>query len=300
MDKTSYVKILSDKDLIDLITQRLDSRQKNIKELQKTYRDLEELNTKLSISENNKSKFLSLIRNEFNNPLFGIIPLLEDLYVNEADSNKKDLLDIIFKQIQKMNYQLNNVMVAAEIETDMLQLNISYFSLNSMINDINITMAHVYNAKNITFNLDYNLEDEICSDKDKIFTIITNLIANGYEHSQSGRYINVHVKSDDKYIYVDIANEGNEIENVENIFDSFYQKSGNYNRLSEGLGIGLSIVKNYIDFLSGKIELNRKNNENIFSISIPIFKSSCEDMFLSNYDDGDFSFDDSDMKTIKF
>lgn len=288
---------ISDNDLINQISKRLQEKKDKVVELQETYKELEKLNEKLVISEGNKSKFLSLIRNEFNNPLFGLIPLLEELLKNETNDIKKEMLGLVYSQTLSMNYQLNNVMVVAEIETNMLEKSNSVFRVESIVADIIHTVSFVYQDKKIKVNTNIEAKDEICNDREKIYTILDNLLSNAFEFSKENSTIYLDIHELHKNLIFRIQNDGYEKVEKDKIFDTFHH-STKYNRKSKGLGIGLSVVKSYIEFLGGKIDVEVDGESNVFIFNIPNTKGDCKDMFVNNIDNCSFDFDD-DFKNVE-
>lgn len=93
---------------------------------------------------------------------------------------------------------------------------------------------------------------------------------------------------DDIKIIVKDNGEGIEENQLENIFKRFYQAHSGMNRIHRGQGLGLSIVKDIVDFLDGEIKLESKLDEySVFEITIPKHKSNEDSLF----DNDDFMFD---------
>jgi signal transduction histidine kinase len=100
---------ISDDEIINLVTKRIREREKKVKELEFMFAEMEEMNKKLLHSDESKSHFISLIRNEFKNPLFGIIPVIENMLLkNEDDPNAADQeneeVRLIYNELQNIFY----------------------------------------------------------------------------------------------------------------------------------------------------------------------------------------------------
>ena len=96
---------------------------------------------------------------------------------------------------------------------------------------------------------------------------------NAYEFSKKESVIHVDVFEDEGNLVMSIRNVHNENENldeIKKIFNSFYQAHQGYNRLHQGLGLGLSITKSFVDFLGGKIYITKDNDANVFIASLPM------------------------------
>ena len=139
------------------------------------------------------------------------------------------------------------------------------------------------NQKNIqlTFNNvlvdDFQTNEEIFVfyDNKKLETVFYNLLSNAVKFSPAGENVDVSISQDDGFIKIIFNNSGTEIpsEKLNNIFDRFYQVDDTGTRNFEGTGIGLSLVKEYVELHKGKIEVESKNNRTIFTIHLPLGKN---------------------------
>ena len=68
-----------------------------------------------------------------------------------------------------------------------------------------------------------------------------------------------------------VRNDGVEIQDSQAVFDAFYQQKQGFNRAHQGLGVGLSVVGAFVDFLGGEISISRENESNIFTAKIPAY-----------------------------
>ncbi|MDO8455014.1 MAG: ATP-binding protein, partial [Sulfurimonas sp.] len=102
--------------------------------------------------------------------------------------------------------------------------------------------------------------------------------------------ISIDIFEDDKMLYMIIHNTGIDIKDKKSIFDPFYQQRMGFTRIHQGLGLGLSVTKTYIEFLGGSIFITRDNDANVFIAQLPIHHSN-EEMSFGEELDG-FTFDD--------
>lgn len=126
--------------------------------------------------------------------------------------------------------------------------------------------------------LDISLIEEIkdgvmiYSDKDKISQIIQNLISNAIKAIKEDGLIRVSLYEDKNNIYIDIKDNGVGIsdEKKEVIFERFYRIDDARNTKTNGHGLGLSITKNFVESLGGKIKLKSKLGKgSTFSVIFP-------------------------------
>ena len=112
----------------------------------------------------------------------------------------------------------------------------------------------------------------IYSDKDKISQIIQNLISNAIKAIKEDGLIRISLYEDKNNIYIDIKDNGVGIsdEKKEVIFERFYRIDDARNTKTNGHGLGLSITKNFVESLGGKIKLKSKLGKgSTFSVIFP-------------------------------
>lgn len=243
-------------------------------EVKNVFQTLEKMNKKLIESEKSKSFFLSLVRNEFNNPLIGMSSLLRHLYYSLKSKGGEDfeLFHLAYMDILKLNFQLSNIVAAAEVETAILEKNITLFNISAMLEDIDNSLLYLLSNRAVKVTKNIKCTPMIHNDRDKIYTILLNLIANAYEYTLIGSEVSIEIFEDEGKFYIVIRNVGRDIKDKKSIFDPFYQQQMGFTRIHNGLGLGLSVSKSYIDFLGGNIFITRDADANVFVAQLPIFE----------------------------
>lgn len=234
---------------------------------------IEKLNSKLLIAEADKSRFLSLIHNEFNNPLMTITMLMRDIIEDKEKTMDeiRESISMTFVDILTLNSQLSNILSGAEIEsTKTMSKNFASFSMEDMLNDILDTQQFIYKEKSIEVESTLSFAEYIYHDRDKCFLIFQNLIENAFDFSpeQSKVIIKGHVENEN--IIFCVYNKGKEIKEQSQMYDAFYKEKSDFSRLHHGLGLGLAIVKYLVDFLGGSVAYSFDDGYNLFKISLPI------------------------------
>jgi len=237
------------------------------------FKQIEKLNAKLLEAEKSKTRFLSLIRNEFDNPLVGMTSLMGQIHQSMQTKNDENFetLHLVYMDALKLNFQLSNILSVASVETGVLEKNTTIFNIASMLGDIDKALQHLFESKNIKVNKSIQCAEEIFNDRDKIYTILINLVANAYEYSTPNTEVAISIFEDDGKLFISTRNRGDKIKDPQAIFDAFYQQKQGYNRTHQGLGVGLSVVGAFVDFLGGKIFVSRDGDFNVFVASIPAY-----------------------------
>jgi len=114
---------ISNNELLEEIKSRFEQRDATINDSKQMLKKLEDMNKKLSQAEANRSKFMSIIKNEFNNPLFSMISLSKSLLKSSRDDKIQMIGNSLYEESLTLNFQIKNIITAAEIESGTLDYN---------------------------------------------------------------------------------------------------------------------------------------------------------------------------------
>ncbi|KKM03841.1 hypothetical protein LCGC14_1770370 [marine sediment metagenome] len=275
--KEVHVKHITDIELVSEINRRLDEYNKALHDLKTLTRKLEQVNRKLQESEATKSNFLSNIRNEINNPLTSIMGLSRQLVSGDLD--KSETLSValnIFHEAFDLDFQLNNIFMAAEIEAGESPVGVSNIEIGHFIDRIINAFSHKIKDKDLSVKFDCEGGPELVFKTDplKLRAIVMNLIANAVEFSIEGKPIRISAKNEDGRLVIAIADEGVGIANEEKelIFDRFRQIETGTQKSHRGHGLGLSVVKSLLNQMGGDIDFSCIAGQGCtFTVSVPEF-----------------------------
>lgn len=237
---------------------------------------LEELKNK----EIYKNNFFKNISNKLRIPLSEI---LEDLSCIEKEygSNISDrvgqLMTIVKKNSHHLHFLLEQLIELTQIEKGKNSLEITGNNIIPFIKDI----QSCYDSGKVLF--DYPESDYykyFFFDSDKMDKVIRNLISNGLKFSENKPVsiraeINPIEKQDSTHfgllkIMIKDSGPGIPEEKRNRIFDRFYQLDQGKTKEKEGLGIGLSLVKEYVTMHDGSIEINSDDSGSEFILALPL------------------------------
>lgn len=282
---------ISSKQLIAEIGRRFSEREATIVEMNNMMKTMEEMNKRLLKAEENKSKFMSIIKNEFNNPLASMLSLSKSLLKSSDDEKVTFIANTIQEEALLLNFQINNIITAAEIESGTQDLQIGKIDFQDLILQVKEELLYLIQNKQTKVNVNVSIENDILSDRSKVYTILINLLSNAIEFSSAGSVVELDVfeEVDDFKIIVKDYGEGIEKKEFDKIFHRFYQAHSGMNRAHRGQGLGLSVIKDLVDFMQGSLKFDSKVSEyTMFEITLP----KVEDEGLTMGDD--FMFDDFD------
>jgi signal transduction histidine kinase len=217
---------------------------------------------KISAEEANKAKddFLANMSHELKTPLNSINIISEIMKKNKSENLDKAQvknLEIIHKCGEDLLYLINNILDLSKLDAkENLIQNSKIYVKEYMTNIYEMFYAQT-KAKNLKliFKIDDNL-DFIFSDEIKIKQIIKNLLSNSLKFTKEGK-IYFFVEDYKTDIKITIQDEGIGIpqDKIEYIFDRFKQLDGTRTRKYGGTGLGLTICKELITLLNGKINV---------------------------------------------
>ncbi|MBR4272509.1 MAG: response regulator [Bacteroidales bacterium] len=247
-------------------------------EISRQKKQLEENTTKIQELTLDKLAFFTNITHEFRTPLTLIIGPIERALklstnpkvieqLNFVDHNSKHLLSLV-----------NQLMDFRKVETDNMPVNLAPGNFKTFMDDILLPFRSLTQDKGIALNLYFRMRDPyIMFDREAMVKIITNLLGNAVKFTPRDGRIDVFAASfaqpDRLYIAVRDTGSGIVEQDIDKIFNSFYQsKSGdNNNSNGSGTGIGLYLCKKLANLLGG--DINARNNKTrgaCFRMSIPL------------------------------
>lgn len=227
--------------------------------------ELKEIENKLK-EEVYKSKFISNISHEFRTPINIILSTIQLLELYEGH-NKSGQRYRYLTTVKNNGYRLlrliNNLIDLNNIESGKIKLNKVIINIVSFVEDIvNSIVDYVGRMKrNIIFDTD---EEEVFLSVDikRIEKVILNLISNAIKFTDEGGNIEVYIETDWKesrvYIYVKDDGVGIPQKDIKTIFNIFNQVDSTFSRRAEGSGIGLCLIKAFVEMHGGGILLKSK------------------------------------------
>jgi len=255
----------------------------DITELKRTEEELIRARDKAEEMNKLKSNFLANMSHELRTPLVGIIGLSQVLNEELKDGDCKRYSKLILESGIRIRDTLNLILDLSKIESETLQLYPEEIEMTEYVSSLARVFEKTAEAKKIKLTI--KSEDELLfANLDKILlnSVINNLMNNAIKYTFEG-FVNVDIKKiieDGQYIEVSIRDSGIGIEgkNLAVIFEPFRQISEGWNRNFEGTGLGLTIVKEYLNKMSGSIIVESQIGVgSTFKVRFPLVKTKISD-----------------------
>lgn len=228
-----------------------------------------------------KAHFISNISHELKTPINVIMSAVQLNRLKNIKNNyfngDIDSLNIIDDNCNRLLRLINNIIDVQKSELDEAKLKLTCVNVVEVIEDLVISVVPYAKAKNLDIVFDTDEEEVIIEiDINKIERIILNLLSNAIKFSKSCGEIRINLKLEDDF-YIIIEDDGIGIDdiNINSIFDKFTQIDNSLCRKTEGSGIGLSIVKSFVELHNGSISVDSKINEGTkFTVKIPVSREN--------------------------
>ena len=223
-----------------------------------------------------KTKFFTNISHEFRTPLTLILGPSKQLTVNSNEEKTKATADLIHRNAKKLNKLVDELLDIAKIETGEMKLRASPFNLVALIKEIALSFYSLAERKKITFNLISEFDEIIVYvDKEKLDKILNNVLSNAFKFTPENGKISVTIKTSKRDCEIAVTDSGTGIpqNELDKIFDRFYQVDGSHTREYEGTGIGLSLTKELIELHKGQIKVESQEGKgSVFHLVFPLGK----------------------------
>ncbi|MCB9060828.1 MAG: response regulator [Halobacteriovoraceae bacterium] len=242
-----------------------------------------------------KSDFLANMNHEIRTPMNGILGMSE--LILEGDNIDKDLRDNL-EMIKDCSFSLmgiiNNILDYTKLEQGKYQINEGVIDLHKVFRELETVYLLEAGKKNLNFKatFDSNVPYKIFTDELAIRQILINLLENAIKFTEKGMiefHVSVSIAGNKPMIVFKISDTGIGIdkENELQLFESLYQGDLTSSKKYQGSGLGLSIVKEFIDKLDGTISIDSKTEQGTkFVVHIPInskkSKKFIDDFIYSN------------------
>lgn len=236
-----------------------------VEEIEKLRNELVLTNQRLLDAEKFKSNFLSNIRNTVINPFTSVLGL-SDHIINTNKYAWKTVISmaaLIHSEAFKLNFQFNNIFMAAELESGEVRPKYKKVNMHQLIQEILLRYRHLMRKKSVRYEFnceisDQALADDFVSDPVLVELIMVNLIDNAVKFSPQASKFYVTLIQEGNDVKIKVKNMGSTIKKdyIPHVFDRFRREDENINSIQSGHGLGLSVSKQIVELLGGLMDVN--------------------------------------------
>jgi len=224
-----------------------------------------------------RSQFVSSVTHELKTPLTNIRMYIEMLEQGIAKSpdREQDYFRILDSEGARLSRLINNVLEMSKLERQQRHLNLQTGSLTEVVSEVEAVMAE--KLKQDGFSLIVQLGDipPFKYDRELMIQVLINLIENSMKFGKSASEHDIHIRTrlEGSHVKIMVSDTGPGIprQALKKIFNDFYRVENSLTRTTRGTGIGLALVKKFVQLMGGTVKAaNNSGPGCTITVSLPI------------------------------
>ena len=190
------------------------------------------------------------------------------------NDEQRSQLKVIRRSGESLSAVLNDLLDLSKIEAGELELEVTEFDLEHLARGVIAIFSHQAEKKNLAFNfiIEDSAKGRYLGDSARVRQVLYNLLANAVKFTHDGAIaFTVSRAADEVRFRVDDTGIGIAPENLERLFDSFFQADATNTRRYCGAGLGLTICQELATLMKGRIEAESAVGEgSTFAVALPL------------------------------
>lgn len=202
-----------------------------------------------------KSEFLGMVSHELRTPLTAVKGFVDTVLLHWEkldDQQRRELLGRASGNADELARLIDQLLDFTRVEANRAEVIPRLCSLAVVVDDVARDLAPVLEEHALTVDVARHLS--VVADPDAVGQILTNLLTNAVKYSEPSTNVIVRAERLGPDVYVSVTDEGDGIppDEVDRVFERFYQV-GTTDRARRGTGIGLSIVRRFVELHGGEV-----------------------------------------------
>jgi len=246
------------------------------------YRNRQKTTRKLKELDKAKSNFFANISHEFLTPITLISgPIQKLLKEKDISHDERSNLEMMQRNANRLLTLVDQLLDISKFESCGFKLAVSQENIGSFMGAV----ADGFTFSAIQKKIDYKItitpsQIDTWFDKSVLDKIVVNLLSNAIKYTPMKGSIVFTVSVKDKFLYVEVKNTGKglTVEEIDKVFERFYQVSIN----NQGVGVGLALVKELVALHKGTIHVKSTSAWTTFSVILPVNKAAFKENEITN------------------
>ena len=232
-----------------------------------------------------KSRFFANVSHEFRTPLTLTIGPIQDVltgFHGELPAEAQPSLELAVRNAQRVLALVNQLLDLAKLESGEMKLQARPGNLAELVRDVLASFQSLFERRRVALTVDLpDAPVEVWHDARLMEQVMTNLISNGAKYAPESGAIRVHLGIEPSgdaigYAEVSITDNGPGIpaEQLERVFDRFYQAGTPSSASNPGTGIGLALAREVVELHGGRIRATSEIDRGAtFTVTLPLGRS---------------------------
>jgi len=244
--------------------------------LHESLRQLEEATERAEELNDLKSSFVSIVSHELRTPLTHILSYVEALLENVGTPNvvmQRDFLGVINEQSQKLKRLIDSILELSQLESGRFRMHREPFDLVEVAEESVGVLHPLAEEKGVAIDVVAPAGEVVVeADRSLIRRTLLNLGQNAIKFTERGGTVTIRVFGEGRMARVRVEDTGIGIprEELDRIFDKFYQIDGSLSREHPGVGLGLSIARSIVEWHGGEIHAESEPGKgSSFTVTLP-------------------------------
>jgi len=231
------------------------------KKVEERTNELKEANEELKRLDNLKNEFFAKVSHELRTPLTNIILPIQNILRELGDRLHPENVEekkLMLRNGLRLLKRINEMLDIAKLDAGKMKIETTLRDVNSILEDI-VAVSSIA-AKEMGIDLVFEPDNQLSRiyvGTEKIDKVFSNLVSNALKFTDRGGKVQVETEEAEDHVEVRVSDTGVGIaqKDVPYIFDRFHQVDGSSSRKYEGTGLGLCLVKEFLELHHGSVEV---------------------------------------------
>jgi ligand-binding sensor domain-containing protein/signal transduction histidine kinase/CheY-like chemotaxis protein/AraC-like DNA-binding protein len=203
-----------------------------------------------------KLAFFTNISHEFRTPLTLIINPVKELLSKPGNTEDHGTLNVVHRNAARLLSLVDQLLLFRKAESEADQLHISKLNIVTLCNEVFNCFSHQMRSKNMEYTFEHSTDNiELYADREKLEIALFNLLANAIKFTPAKGRITLSVLECNGQLQITVQDSGCGISEQagDKLYTRFYQGPNAHTSLSAGFGIGLYLVRKFVESHAGSV-----------------------------------------------
>lgn len=224
-----------------------------------------------------RSQFVSSVTHELKTPLTNIRMYIEMLEQGIARDHQREqeYFRIIDSEGARLSRLINNVLDLSKLEKKQRQIDLKTGTFEEVIHEVEEVMQEKFRQEGFTLKVEQEAKRSFKYDREVMIQVLINLIENSLKFGKKAakKEITIRLEPDGDWMKIHVSDHGPGIPHqaLTKVFDEFYRVDSPLTRTARGTGIGLALVKKFVNLMGGTVAATNNDEAGCtITISLPL------------------------------